>query len=94
MKKKTSLKKVAQAMARMERRVVRRRENPNVPTDLPPADTAATALLRCLPTKELQAAYRRAKSDETDKGQHSACLIGRELTRRAGLPGLYVVEPS
>jgi hypothetical protein len=49
-------------------------------------DAGAIALLRCLPTRELEAAYRLAKADETDKGQHSACLIGRELKRRASPP--------
>lgn len=46
-------------------------------------DVGAIALLRCLPMSELESAYRSAKADETDKGQHAACLIGRELIRRA-----------
>mgnify|MGYP001600209141 CR=1 FL=1 len=45
----------------------------------------ATALLRSLPTRELEAAYRLTKADETEKGQHAARLIGRELIRRAAL---------
>ena len=48
--------------------------------------TGASALLRSLTTRELEAAYRRAKADETEKGHHAAQLIGRELIRRAALP--------
>jgi len=47
------------------------------------AHAGAIALLRCLPTPELEAAYRLAKSDDSDKGQESAHLIGREIIRRA-----------
>jgi len=49
-------------------------------------DAGAIALMRCLPIRELESAYRLAKADETDKGQHWACLIGRELVRRASPP--------
>ena len=48
-------------------------------------DAATIALLRCLPTWELEVAYRRAKPDTSDKGQRAACLIGRELVRRTSL---------
>ena len=57
-------------------------------------DTGAIALLRCLPTCELEAAYRLAKADETDKGQHSASLIGRELIRRASPPNAADQRPA
>lgn len=46
-------------------------------------DAGAVALLRSLPLNELQDAYRLAKADETEKGQHSAWLIGQELIRRS-----------
>ena len=49
-------------------------------------DAGAIALLRCLPTKSLHDAYRNAKADESEKGQHSAWLISRELVRRASPP--------
>ena len=49
-------------------------------------DAGAKALIRCLPTKELQDAYRLAKADESDKGQHAQWLISRELIRRASPP--------
>ena len=45
-------------------------------------DAGAIALLRCLPKAELEKAYRLAKADATDAGQHAAALIGRELVRR------------
>lgn len=48
----------------------------------PDGDAGAIALLRCLPTGELESMYRHAKADETDKGHHAACLIGRELIIR------------
>ena len=57
----------------------------NTENSQPPAtgaDAGAIALLRCLTMNELADAYLRAKDDETDKGQHAAALIGRELTRR------------
>ena len=55
-------------------------------------DAGAIALLRCLPTSELEAAYRLAKAKTDDKGQHSACLIGRELIRRGSPPNTEVSE--
>ena len=46
------------------------------------SDEGANALLRLLPMNELNDAYRRAKADETEKGQHAAKVIGREIIRR------------
>lgn len=47
-----------------------------------PEMLGAIEFLRTLPKHELEAAYRRAKADETDKGQRAACLIGREIIQR------------
>ena len=46
------------------------------------SDEGTNALLRLLPMTELNDAYRRAKADETEKGQHAAKVIGREIIRR------------
>ena len=43
------------------------------------------SFLRALTTSELEAAFRRAKADETDQAQHAAGLIGRELIRRTAI---------
>ena len=61
-------------------------ESGSASADAPGGNAGAIAMLRCLPTKELQEAYRRAKADESEKGRHSAWLISRELIRRASPP--------
>lgn len=42
-----------------------------------------STLVSCLSLSELNDAYRRAKGDETDNGQHVARILGREIIRRA-----------
>jgi hypothetical protein len=66
------------------------KEKPNQPfaaaTGSENGVTGAIALLRCLSTREIESAYRKAILDESDLGQQVTGLIRRELIRRGSLP--------